>query len=135
MGFSEFIVLLLIYSGLLIFFLSPFSKQSQSNDYRGQLSFSTVFKKNLMKMISHKKAVFALLLIGLTLISIQMGFESATSHYNAHSGYSPITNNLQPILLMFGLVIYTIALSLVLGYTRTSKIIKRAKLFRKEKFI
>ncbi|WP_033541573.1 hypothetical protein [Planococcus sp. CAU13] len=127
MGFSEFIILLLIYSGLLIFFLTPFSKQNQSYDYREQLSFSAVFKKNLMKMISHKKAVFALLLIGLTLISIQIGFESATSHYNAHSGYSPVSNNLLPIILMVGLGIYTVALLLVLAYTRTSKIIKRAK--------
>lgn len=127
MSFSEFIVLLLIYSGLLIFFLTPFSKHNQSSVYRGQLSFSTVFKKNLMKMISHKTAVFALLLIGLTLISIQIGFESATSHYNAHSGYTPVSDNLLSIILMVGLVMYTVTLLLVLVYTRTSKIIKRAK--------
>lgn len=127
MGFSEFIILILIYSGLLIFFLIPFSKQDQLNDYRGQLPFTAVFKKNLVEMISHKKAGLALLLFGLTLISIPVGFESAAAHYNAHSGYSPISNNLQTSFSMIGLVIYTMALLLVIGYMRTLKMMKKTK--------
>jgi len=53
MGFSEFVVLLLIYSVLLIFLLLPFAKQEQSKDHRGQISFLSVFKENLVKMLCH----------------------------------------------------------------------------------
>ena len=127
MGFSEFVVLLLIYSGLLIFFLVPFSKQEQLKDHRVQISFSSVFKENLVKMICHKKAIFALLLFGLALFSIQKGFESAEWHYNAHSGYSPISNKLPALYSMGSVVIYTVVLLLSLGYLRTIKSIKCAK--------
>ncbi len=127
MGFSEFVVLLLIYSGLLIFFLVPFSKQEQSKDYRGQISFSSVFKESLVEMICHKKAIFALVLFGLALISIQAGFEGAEWHYNAHSGYSPISNKLPALYSMGSIVIYTVVLLLSLGYMRTLKSMKSGK--------
>lgn len=127
MKFSEFVVLLLIYSGLLIFFLVPFPKQEQSKDYRGPISFASVFKENLVKLICHKKAIFALVLFGLALISIQAGFEGAEWHYNAHSGYSPISNNLQALYSMGSVVIYTVVLLLSLGFVRTLKSMKSAK--------
>ncbi|WP_172372445.1 hypothetical protein [Sporosarcina jiandibaonis] len=127
MGFSEFVVLLLVYSGLLIFFLVPFSKQEQSKDYRGKISFSSVFKENLVKMICHKKAIFALVLLGLALISIQAGFEGAERHYNAHSGYSPVSNKLRALYSMGSVVIYTVVLLLSLGYMKTLKSMKGAK--------
>lgn len=127
MGFSEFVVLFLIYSGLLIFFLVPFSKQEQSNDQRGQKSFSSVFKQNLVEMICHKKAIFALMLFGLALITIQAGFEGAEWNYNAHSGYSPISNKLPALYSMGSVVIYTVVLLLSLGYMRTLKSMKSAK--------
>jgi len=127
MVFSEFVVLLLIYSGLLIFFLVPSSKQEQPKDHRGQISFSSVFKENLVKVICHKKAIFALVLFGLALISIQVGFENAEWHYNAHSGYSPISNKLPTLYSMGSVLIYTVVLLLSLGYMRTLKSMKSAK--------
>lgn len=127
MGFSEFVVLLLIYSGLLIFFLIPFSKQEQSKDHRGQISFLSVFKENLVKMLCRKKAIFALVLFGFVLISIQAGLTGAEWHYNAHSGYSPISNKLPALYSIGSVVIYTVVLILSLGYMRTLKSMKSAK--------
>lgn len=127
MSFSEFVVLLLIYSGLLIFFLIPFSKQEQSKDHRGQISFLSVFKENLVKILCHKKAIFALVLFGFVLISIQAGFTGAEWHYNAHSGYSPISNKLPALYSVGSVVIYTVVLLLSLGYMRTLKSMKSAK--------
>lgn len=127
MVFSGFLVLLMIYSGLLIFFLVPFSKQEPSKNHRGQLSFSSVFKENLVVIICHKKALFALVLFGLALITIQVGFESEEWHYNAHSGYSPISYKLPALYFMGCVVIYTIILLLSLGCMRTVKSMKSAK--------
>lgn len=128
MSFSEFVVLLLIYSGLLIFFLVPFSKQEQSKDrYQGQISFSSIFKENLVKMVFHKKAVLALVLFVFVLISIHAGFEGAERHYNAHSGYPPISNKLPALYSMGSIVIYTGVLLLSLGYMRTLQSMKSVK--------
>lgn len=127
MVFSEFVVLLLIYSGLLIFFLVPFSKQEQLKDHRSQISFLSVFKANLVKMFFHKKSIFALMLFGFALISIQVGFAGAEWHYNAHSGYSPISNKLPALYSMVSVVVYTVVLLLSLGYKRTLKAMKSAK--------
>ena len=127
MGFSEFVVPLLIYSGLLIFFLIPFSKQEQSKGHRGQIPFLSVFKESLVKMVFHKKAIFALVLFVFALIIIQTGFAGAEWHYNAHSGYSPISNKLPALYSMGSVVIYTVVLLLSLGYLRTLKSMKSAK--------
>ena len=127
MSISEFVVLLLIYSGLLIFFLVPFPKQERSKNHKGQISFTPVFKENLVKMVFQKKAIFALVLFGFALISIQAGFADAEWHYNAHSGYSPISNKLPALYTMGSVVIYTAILLLVLGYIRTIKSMKGAK--------
>lgn len=127
MGFSEFVVLLLIYSGLLIFFLVPFTKKEQSKDHRGLISFSSVLKENIVKMISHKKAIFALVLLGLALIGIRSDFEATEWHYNAHSGYSPISYKLPALYTMASVIAYTVILLISLGYMRTLKSMKREK--------
>lgn len=128
MVFSEIVVLLLIYSGLLIFFLLPFQRQVQSkNHQRNQKSFLSVFKDNLVNMVFHKKAILALVLLGFALISIQAGYAGAQWHYNAHSGYPPISNNLTALYTICGVVIYTVVLLLFLVYKRTLKIVKSAK--------
>ena len=121
MSISEFVVLLVIYSGLLIFFLVPFPKKEQSKEQKGQIPFSSIFKENLVKMVFQKKAILALVLFGYALISIQTGFAGAEWHYNAHSGYSPISNKLPALYSMGSVVVYTLVLLLSLGYMRTLK--------------
>lgn len=127
MDISEIIVLLLIYSGLLIFFLAPFSKKEQVKEHKDQLLFSSIFKENLVKMVFQKKAIFALILFGFALFSIQSGFAGEEWHYNAHSGYSPISTKLPALFTMGSVVIYTVMLVLALGYIRSIKSMKDAK--------
>src|SRR5690625_5284796 len=87
MNVSEIVILLLVYSGLLTFFLSPYREIEQIKESNDQVFFRSVFKNNLENIVFQKKALFALMLLGIALISIQLLFDSAEWHYNAHSGY------------------------------------------------
>ena len=58
---------------------------------------------------------------------IWSGYAAAEAHYNNHSGYPPISTNLEAIYSMFGLLIYTVLLLLFLGFVRTIKIVKAAR--------
>ncbi|MEK4404663.1 hypothetical protein MKZ26_09570 [Sporosarcina sp. FSL K6-6792] len=127
MGVSEIVVLLLVYSGLMIFFLVPLQSRVQSKYYQqSQVSFISVFKDNLVKMVIHKKAVLAAALLGFMLISIWAGYANVEWHYNAHSGYFPVSTKLTAIYSICGVLIYTLVLLLFLGYLRTLKIVKNA---------
>ena len=127
MGVSEIAVLLLVYSGLLIFFLVPLESRVQSKYHQqSQVSFLSVFKDNLVTMIYHKKAVLALVLVGVTLICIWSGYANVEWHYNAHSGYLPISTKLTAIYSICGVLIYTIVLLLFLGCVKTLNIVMSA---------
>ena len=127
MSSSEIIILSLIYSGLLIFFLVPSPKMEQVKVYKGQLSLPSIFKNTLVKLVFQKKAIFALALLGFALYGIQSWFVGEEWHYNAHSGYPPISYKLPALLTMGSAVIYTVILFLVIGYVSTIKSIKNAK--------
>lgn len=127
MSISEVIILLLIYSGLLIFFLVPSAKKESRKVHKEQSTFPFVFKANLAKIVFQKKAVLALALFGIALFSIQSVFAGAEWHYNTHSGYPPISYKSSALFTMGGTIIYTAILLLAIGYVRTIKSIKNAK--------
>lgn len=127
MEYSEMVVALLIYSGFIAFFLIPFqSGGNLINHQQVQINFTTVFKDSLIKMIFHKKAILALLLLGFTLFIIWSGYEGAAYHFNAHSGYAPISTDLKAIFTMGSVLVYTVVLSLLIAFVRTLKIVKNA---------
>ena len=127
MSISEVTILPLIYSGMFIFLLVPSAKKESRKVHKGQSTFLFVFKDNLAKMVFQKKAVLALALFGITLFIIQSVFAGAEWHYNAHSGYPPISYKSSALFTMGGTIIYTAMLLLALGYGRTIKSMKNAK--------
>ena len=60
MGVSELTVLILVYSGIMIFFLVPFKKHQSKETMR-----PITFKESLLHITFHKKALLALLFISL----------------------------------------------------------------------
>lgn len=128
MGVSEITVMLFVYSCLILYFLIPFQRNvNLRNQYHSKSAFITVYKHSLRKMLFHKKAILAFILLGFTLFMIWSGYAAAEAHYNNHSGYPPISTNLEAIYSMFGLLIYTVLLLLFLGFVRTIKIVKTAR--------
>lgn len=128
MGYSEIAVMLLVYSGLFTFFLVPFQRGVYLiNMQQSEVSFKIVFKDSLIKIIFHKKAVFACILLGFTLFSIWLGYAEKEYHFNAHSGYPPISTNLKAIYSMCAVLVYTFVLYLLLVFVRTLKIVKNLR--------
>ena len=113
------IIFFIVYSGLMLFFLMPFDR---SKSVVKQLTFAQVIRQTLF----HKKAILALFLLGFTLFSIWSAYEAAEWHVNQHSGYSPISTDLQAFYAMTGVVIYTVLLALFLAYWRAFTMVKRA---------
>ncbi|MFB7156272.1 hypothetical protein [Lysinibacillus sp. NPDC056232] len=122
MGVSELTVMVLIYSGIMIFFLVPFKKH-QSKEIKRPITF----KESLLHIIFHKKALLALLLLGFLLVAIWFDYEQEVYHFNAHSGYPPINSDSKAIFYMCALLGYTVILYLVLALCISLNILKRRR--------
>lgn len=125
MNFSESSVLLLVYTGLMIFFLVPSQREEDAKNLE---TFKVIYKGCLMKMIFQRKAIFAFLLLSFSLLCIWLAFGEVESHTNRHSGNPPISTNLEAINMMFMMLIYTIILYLSLALVRTLKLVKSLRL-------
>lgn len=122
MKFDELAVLTFIYSGLMTFFIVPFDR---NKPFEHPCTFSTLFRENLMRLIFHKKPLFAVILFILLLTGIWFGFKQQEYHIHAHSRNHPIHTITIAIFYMFGLFIYTIVLYLLLALTTTLKAYKK----------
>ncbi|MGE7946964.1 hypothetical protein [Lysinibacillus sp. NPDC093688] len=120
MGVSELTVMVLVYSGIMIFFLVPFKKHQSKKIKR-----SITFKESLLHITFHKKALLALLLISFLLVAIWYGSEQEVYHFNVHSGYPPINSDSKAIFYMCALLGYTVILYLVLALWISLNILKR----------
>ncbi|MEB2300954.1 hypothetical protein LAV72_15145 [Lysinibacillus xylanilyticus] len=120
MGVSELTVMVLVYSGIMIFFLVPFKKHQSKKIKR-----SITFKESLLHITFHKKALLALLLISFLLVAIWYGSEQEVYHFNVHSDYPPINSDSKAIFYMCALLGYTVTLYLVLALWISLNILKR----------
>ena len=86
------------------------------NQQKSQIKFAQIFKENLSRIIFHKKAILAIVLLALTLYYVWAAYASTEYHFNAHSGDPPISTKLNAIYSMIGIFLYT-----VFENTRNSK--------------
>lgn len=125
MGYSEIIVILLVYSGLMTFLLLPFRSGIEViNQQKSQMKFAQIFKENLSGIILHKKVILAIVLLALTLYYIWAAYASTEYHFNAHSGYPPISKKLNAIYSMIGVFLYTVVLTLAIAFFKTLKAVR-----------
>ncbi len=110
MGVSEFTVLVLVYSGIMIFFLVPFKKHQNK-----EVKLPITYKESLLHITFHKKALLALLLINFLLVAIWFGYKQEIYHFNAHNGYPPISSDSKAIFYMCALLGYTVILYVALA--------------------
>lgn len=107
MGVSELTVLVIVYSGIMIFFLVPFKSK--------EIKRPITLKESLLHITFHKKALLALLSIGFWLVAIWFDTEQEVYHFNAHSGYPPISSDSKGIFYMCALLGYTVILYVTLA--------------------
>ena len=110
---------------MITFFLLPFrSGMDVINHQKSQIKFALIFKENLCRIIFHKKAILAIFLLVLTIYYVWVVYASTEYHFNAHSGYPPLSTKLNAIYSMIGVFLYTVLLTLVKAFLKTLKIVK-----------
>ena len=113
------IVFFVVYSGLIAFFLIPFER---NKSVVKQQTFAQVVRQTLF----HKKVILALFLLAFVLFSIWSTYEGIEWHVNEHSGYPPISTDVQAFYAMTGVVVYTMLLAFLLACWRAFKIGRNA---------
>lgn len=119
MGVSELTVMVLVYSGIMFYFLVPF-KRRQSMEIKHSITFIEI----LLYITFHKKALLALLLLSFLLVAIWFGYDQEVYHFNAHSGYPSINSDSKAIFYMCALLGYTVILYLFLAICISLNIVK-----------
>lgn len=110
MPFTEIVVFAIVWGGLMSYFLRPFDDKISMEG-----TFSRVFIVSLKKLLFHKKAVLAFLLLVITLASIWFYFLSAEEYAKLHAitRESAADPQEQAIFYMISTVLYTALLYLI----------------------
>jgi hypothetical protein len=128
MQFSEIVVFGIVRGGLMIYFLTPFNKLT-SIEIQGitDVTFSKAFKNSLTKLVLHKKAILALLMLIITLIYIWMYYTSIEWYIRVHGEVVQSINPMeQAIFNTINITLYTAILYLLLAFRKTIKLLKKS---------
>ncbi|WP_226646840.1 hypothetical protein [Mesobacillus subterraneus] len=109
MPFSAIVVFAIVWGGLLVYFLTPFNGKMESS---ADAPFFEALKVGFKRLIFHKKAILAFLLLMFTLLSIWSYFISTEEYARLHAMRSKAGD---PVLYMSGVVLYAAFLYLFLA--------------------
>ncbi|MEH7237948.1 hypothetical protein [Bacillus sp. JJ1562] len=119
------LVLALVLGGLMIYFLTPLTREMDRNFKKySNKSLSVALKNSFIFTTVHKKAIFALLLVTVSLVAIWWSHLDIESYNIAHGGETLIDPTKQAITYMIGAASYALGIYLFLIIKRTIKIIK-----------
>ncbi|WP_419393992.1 hypothetical protein [Cytobacillus praedii] len=125
MSFSEIAIMVLVFSGLFIYFLVPFERSANiTNQQKGKLIFYRVLKDRIFYILHQKKAIFACILLVVTLLGTWFGYATAEDHINAHSGYSPISMKENAYFTMGIVLLYSLFLFFLIVFMNALKVYK-----------
>ena len=128
MQFHEMIIFGGIWGWLMIFFLTPHlqKRSAEPQEKYAQMTFSNAFKKSLIQVVLHKKAILGLLLFVATIIYFWSYFESIEAYQQIHGedGFRLINPKVDGIYYVFGVTIYTAVLYLCAAINTADKVLK-----------
>jgi hypothetical protein len=107
--FSAIVVFAIVWGGLMIYFLTPFHGKIDRNPHS---TFTKTLPVSLARLILHKKAILAFLLLLVTLMSIRLYFISAREYDELHA---ISRDSGDPALYLIGVVLYAALLYLFLA--------------------
>ncbi|RFB11417.1 hypothetical protein DZB84_21035 [Bacillus sp. HNG] len=123
---TEIIVFGIVWGALFIYFLTPFTSLVTFKSYKGiDVAFKHVFIDSLIKIVMHKKAILALLMLVITLVFI-WSYYSQLEWYNLAHGVGEVSTKpkLLGIYYIVSVIIYSALLYLLLALRRTLVLIK-----------
>lgn len=109
MQFTAIVVVAIVWGGLMIYFLTPFHGKIERNPND---PFTKVLQESMTRLILHKKAILAFLLLLVTLMSIRSYFISAEEYARLHAITRESGN---PAIYMVSVVLYAALLYLLLA--------------------
>ena len=109
MPFSAIVIFAIVWGGLMIYFLIPFHGKIDRNPHD---PFTKALQVSLGRLILHKKAILAFVLLLVTLISIRFYYISAEEYDELHAINR---DSGDPVLYMSGVVLYAAFLYLFLA--------------------
>lgn len=125
MSFSEIAIMVLVFSGLFIYFLVPFERSANiTNQQKGKLIFNRVLKDRIFYILHQKKSIFACILLVVTFLGTWFGYATAEEHINAHSGYSPISMKENAYFTMGIVLLYSLFLFFLIVFMNALKVYK-----------
>ncbi|WP_226678474.1 hypothetical protein [Mesobacillus jeotgali] len=119
MSLAELLVFGIVWGGLMVYFLTPFNNKISSKG-NSKVTVSKAFKESLTRLILHKKAILALLMLIITLNFIWSYFISIDDHNKLH-GVNSESVKPQAILSMVSLTLYSVLLYILLAVRRVLK--------------
>lgn len=119
MSLAELLVFGIVWGGLMVYFLTPFNNKISSKG-NSKVTVSKAFKESLTRLILHKKAILALLMLIITLNFIWSYFISIDDHNKLH-GVTSESVKPQAILSMVSLTLYSVLLYILLAVRRVLK--------------
>ena len=109
MQFTSIVVFAIVWGSLMIYFLTPFHGKINKNPHD---TFAKALQISLARLILHKKALLAFLLLLVTLMSIRSFFMSAEGYDRLHAIHR---DSGDPVFYMSGVVVYATILYLFLA--------------------
>ncbi|MBT2642767.1 hypothetical protein J7I80_11055 [Bacillus sp. ISL-41] len=109
MQFTAIVVFAIVWGGLMIYFLTPFHGKIERNP---DDTFTKALKVSMARLILHKKAILAFLLLLVTLMNIRSYFISAEEYDRLHAITRESGN---PVIYMVSVVLYAALLYLLLA--------------------
>lgn len=126
MEFPEILVFAIVWGALMIYFLLPFSENNYLKiEENTKSTFLDLLKDSVVKITMHKKAIFAAIMLIITLIYIWSSHSQMEWYTNAHGGELSYNPTQQAVSYMLNVVIYTMILYLFLVIRRTLMLLKK----------
>lgn len=119
MDFTSLAMMALVWGALLIYFLTPFQRKTETKSYV-EMNFSDALKYTFVKVTFHKKAILALTFILISL-SVTSWSQNQNDFYNEIHGISLQT---QPINYTMGIVVYSVMIYLLIVGRKTIKLFR-----------
>ncbi|MBT2680419.1 hypothetical protein J7E38_15515 [Bacillus sp. ISL-35] len=118
MEFTAIAVFAMVWGGLIVYFLTPFNERFR---LESKMTFPKAFRLGLKRVILHKKAILAFLLLVLTVMSIRSYFLSAEEYDRLHGINREYDS---PVFYMISVVMYAALLYLSLAVRWAVKSVK-----------
>ncbi|MDI7741112.1 hypothetical protein QMK38_03780 [Lysinibacillus fusiformis] len=125
MELHEIFIFGLIWGGLMFFFLTSFNEKQEKMPNK---TFSQVFKRNLLEVVLHKKAVLALILLVFTMHYFMEFYASIQIYQQVHGEDGMMLKNPREhaVYYLVGVCIYTILIYLLSAFRKTYKAFEKS---------